>query len=77
MKITLPADYQPPDNAKPGESFEVVATIVQADDGSFDLTQIDGIPVEGEEKEEAGEVAPPQGLVSRLKMPWAPTEQPT
>jgi hypothetical protein len=84
MKITLPPDYKAPDNAKPGEPFEVVATLVQAEDGSFDLTQVDGMPVNDDEANETDEsetqamapkVAGPDA--SRFKMPWAKEPNPT
>jgi len=43
MKITMPEGFMPPKNARPGESFEVVATISQEEDGSFELESIDGV----------------------------------
>lgn len=45
-----------PENARPGEPFEVVATIQPSDDGSFMLSALDGMPLpeetEAEEPEE-------------------------
>lgn len=85
MKITLPPDYKAPDNAKPGEPFEVVATLVQAEDGSFDLTQVDGMPVSDDESGEPDESGSPSTAApkvagpdaSRFKMPWAKEPTPT
>lgn len=57
MDIKLPKGYQPPDNAKPGEPFEVVATLVMEEDGEFELKAIDGIPLpeDKEDQEDQGE----------------------
>lgn len=48
-----------PENARPGESFEVVATIQPSEDGSFALVALDGMNMpseeEGEEDEEETE----------------------
>lgn len=68
MKVTLPEGYQAPDNAKPGEPFEVVATLVQGKDGGFELTAIDGIKLEESGEEEEYEESP-------MKMPWDEPEQ--
>ena len=51
MKITLPEGFMPPKNARPGESFEVVATISQEEDGSFELESIDGVELPDAEEE--------------------------
>lgn len=42
----------PPQNARPGESFEVVATLSQEEDGSFELEAIDGVKLEDTDTEE-------------------------
>lgn len=52
MKITLPEGFMPPQNALPGESFEVVATLSQEEDGSFELEAIDGVKLEDTDTEE-------------------------
>lgn len=52
MKITLPEGFPMPDNARPGEPFEVVATIAPSEDGGFSITALDGMPVDGDESEE-------------------------
>lgn len=52
MKITLPEGFMPPQNARPGESFEVVATLSQEEDGSFELEAIDGVKLEDTDTEE-------------------------
>ena len=68
MKITLPAGYELPENARPGEPFEAVATLTQEEDGTFELTAIDGIKL-GEEAEpaEAEDEAP---ATPPMTMPW-------
>jgi hypothetical protein len=62
MKITLPQGFKMPEGSRPGEPFEVVATIAPSEDGSFSLAALDGmsLPEEGEmeepeEMEEMGE----------------------
>lgn len=54
MKITLPEGFPMPENARPGEPFDVVATIKPGEDGGFTLSAIDGmeLPEEGEEEED-------------------------
>ena len=54
MKIVLPEGFPIPENARPGEPFEVVATIAPGEDGGFTLTAIDGVelPEDGESAEE-------------------------
>jgi hypothetical protein len=52
MKITMPEGFTPPKNARPGESFDVVATISQEEDGTFELESIDGVELPDADKEE-------------------------
>lgn len=54
MKLNLPANFPIPENARPGEPFEVVATITPGEDGGFNLTAIDGIELSDEEEEMEG-----------------------
>lgn len=73
MKITLPEGYKPPDNVKPGEDFEAVATLIMGDDGGYTLSAIDGVDIpDPEEEEEQQEEMPPEdeNLASMVKMPW-------
>ena len=57
MKIILPKGYQPPEGARPGEPFEVVAILTASDDGSFQITALDGVKLgEDEEPPEEEEV---------------------
>lgn len=65
MKIVLPDGYELPENARPGEPFEVVALITPGEDGSYSMTAIDGIELDKEE--------PAQEEKSPIKLPW---EQP-
>ena len=52
MIITLPKGYQPPEQARPGEPFEVVAVLVSDKDGTFTLKSLDGVELEEPEEEE-------------------------
>jgi hypothetical protein len=52
MKITLPEGFPLPENARPGEPFEVVATIAPGEDGGFSITAIDGMKLSEEEEPE-------------------------
>lgn len=71
MKIILPAGYELPENARPDEPFEAVATIQPLGDGSFTLVAIDGVkldeetpaPVEEEMSEE-------QKFATKVPLPW-------
>lgn len=77
----MPKGYQPPDNAKPGEPFEVVATLVQTEDGEFELQAIDGNPIpkdkEPDEDEQGtgedggdGGGGPQAKFAAKIKLPW-------
>lgn len=46
----------PPDTARPGETFEVVATLKPSEDGSFSLVALDGVKLEEDEEEETEEM---------------------
>jgi hypothetical protein len=63
MKIVLPAGYEIPDNAKPGEPFEAVVTLVAEEDGSFEIKAIDGMEIEEDEEPEEDEA-------SAIKLAW-------
>ena len=67
MKITLPEGFELPEMAKPGEAFDVVATLKLCDDGMLELKALDGAEVEEPEEMEDEEESP----VSRIRMPWA------
>lgn len=71
MKITLPPDYQAPENARPGEPFEVVAMIKPGEGGSFTLTAIDGIELPSEEEEpEMEEMSEEAKFAKKIPLPW-------
>lgn len=71
MKITLPPDYQAPENARPGEPFEVVAMIRPGEDGSFTLTAIDGIELPSEDDEpEMEEMSEEAKFAKKIPLPW-------
>jgi hypothetical protein len=67
MKITLPEGFQPPENLKPGTPFEVVATMTMSDDGTYDLTAIDGVELPESEEDEGEE----DEMEVELQLPWA------
>jgi hypothetical protein len=50
MKIMLPEGFKMPDTAKPGQPFEVVATLVMGEDG-VNLTALDGMELAEAEAE--------------------------
>lgn len=68
MKITLPTGYELPDGAKPGEPFEVVATLVASDDGTFDLVAVDGMEIE--ETPDTDVETPEEEMAPAIKLPW-------
>lgn len=55
MKLTLPEGFTPPNTARPGETFEVVATLKPSEDGSFSLVALDGVKLEEEDEVEEPE----------------------
>jgi hypothetical protein len=59
MKITLPEGFKMPTDAKPGQPFEAVATLVMGEDGTM-LTALNGVTLaeeeEAEEEEEGEEM---------------------
>jgi len=77
MKITLPEGFPMPENSRPGEPFDVVATIRPDEGGMFSLVALDGMELpsgEGEEMEEedeneGGEV-PEQVDATNVKLPF-------
>lgn len=74
MKIILPAGYELPENARPDEPFEAVATIRPDGDGSFTLIAIDGVELDGEappeEVEDPEELTGEQKFAAKVAMPW-------
>ena len=51
MKLTMPEGFTPPQNARPDEPFEVVATICPCEDGTFSLKAIDGMKMPEDDEE--------------------------
>lgn len=78
MKIALPDGYELPENARPGEAFEAVATIQPNEDGSFTLVAIDGMNLDDEEAgetedsaaEEEAELSEEQKFAKKIPLPW-------
>lgn len=68
MKITLPQGFELPEGAKPGQPFEVVATLELYEDGTAELEALDGIPVESEAAETAE--PEPEQEAPAVRLPW-------
>lgn len=47
MNLPMPKGFQPPNTARPGESFEIVATVRMTEDG-LRLEALDGMKIEEE-----------------------------
>ena len=60
MKLTLPEGFQLPATAKPGEPFESVATLLMHEDGSVEVTALDGVALPEEEESEEQEMMEPE-----------------
>lgn len=59
ISFPAPEGFSAPEDSKPGQPFEVMATVVMADDGSLTLNAVDGVPVAAEESSvEAGGESP-------------------
>lgn len=52
MKIIMPEGFTPPPNARPGETFEAVATLKPSDDGGFSIIALDGVRLPEEEEDD-------------------------
>lgn len=77
MKLTLPEGFTAPQNARPEEPFEVVATICPCEDGTFSLVAIDGVklPEDDEENEmEEEETATERTDASNIRLPFGEEE---
>jgi hypothetical protein len=59
MKITLPKGFQLPAAAKPGEPFESVATLTISEDGTVQLSALDGVTLPEAEEPEQEEMQEP------------------
>lgn len=76
MKITMPEGFTPPKNSRPGESFEVVATIRPTEDGIFTLVALDGMemPQEVEEEKIAEEPVNERVDSTNVRLPFGEEE---
>jgi hypothetical protein len=45
ISFPSPEGFSAPEDSKPGQPFEVMATVVMADDGNLTLNAVDGVPV--------------------------------
>ena len=55
MKMLLPEGFTPPQNARPDEPFEVVATLRLTEDGQFSIVALDGVAMPEEDDEPVDE----------------------
>jgi len=73
MKITLPDGFQIPATAKPGEPFEVTATLMMGEEGTM-LTALDGVALmeeeEGMEEEEMGGMEKEEYADPQISLPF-------
>jgi hypothetical protein len=59
LSFTAPDGWELPPDAKPGQPFKAVATIVADKDGNLNFTEIDGSPLsDGAEDDESEETEP-------------------
>ena len=52
MKLTLPEGFTAPKTARPGEPFEMVATVRPSEDGTFALIALDGVKLPEDEEDD-------------------------
>jgi len=58
----LPEKYRPSKPVEPGESFEAIAKVVAQDDGTFHVTEVDGLDLTKKEDNRFEELTrPPAG----------------
>ena len=76
MILSLPEGYAPPENARPGEPFEAVATLKVNDDGSFELLMIDGAELAKEKEEAAEEEDEMAKFAAKIPLPWEQEQKP-
>jgi hypothetical protein len=76
MKITMPEGFTPPKNSRPGEPFEVVATIRPTEEGQFMIVAVDGMemPVEVEEEEIVEEPVDERIDSANVRLPFGEEE---
>ncbi len=55
VDFKVPKDFQLPEDAKPGKSFQALATLKLDEDGDLNLIAIDGAKVEPEDEDEESE----------------------
>ena len=81
MKLALPKGFPMPENSRPGEPFDVVATIRPVEGGMFAVVALDGMEIpeggdemedeeyEDEDEDEGGEV-PAQVDARNINLPF-------
>jgi hypothetical protein len=67
ISFKAPEGFAAPEDAKPGEPFDVLASVVLSDDGMVSLTAVDGLEIPNPETEET---APSDAaLEEEMRMP--------
>jgi hypothetical protein len=56
LSFPSPEGFSAPEDSKPGEPFEVMATLTMGDGGTLTLNAIDGAPVAMDAESEDGEM---------------------
>lgn len=76
MNITMPEGFTPPKNSRPGEPFEVVATIRPTEEGQFMIVAVDGMemPMEVEEEEIVEEPVDERVDSTNVRLPFGEEE---
>jgi hypothetical protein len=60
ISFNAPEGFSAPEDSKPGEPFEVMATLTMGDSGMLTLNAIDGAPVSMDAEPEEGEMEGPE-----------------
>jgi hypothetical protein len=55
ISFPAPNGFSAPEDSKPGQPFEVMATVVMGGDGLLTLSAVDGVPVANSEYDEEAE----------------------
>lgn len=75
MKLNMPEGFAPPQNARPDEPFEVVATILPSKKGGFSLIALDGVKLPDEEDEDdEEEIVDPRTDSTNIRLPFEDEE---
>ena len=70
MKLILPEGFAPPKTARPGEPFEMVATVRPSEDGTFALIALDGVKLPEDDDEDEEEYVDEQIDGTNVRLPF-------